>query len=194
MRIAEQVAAHIQSQRQIQRDGIERAEIAREVREQWDREDKAAQAREARGEAGVTAWIRTNSTKITVEHRKRLISIRMNHADTVVRDTAIEGVRRLMSYITRDIRSGVISARNIGRAGAGVVEQDSQWLARLLDLDLADARRFKLVSVTDLKGRPVKLPKATPAPAPTRQTSGHRDQWLSGGEPSAPSQRTMRAR
>jgi hypothetical protein len=72
---------------------------------------------------------------------------------------------------------------------------DPMFVEKLLNLDLRYAHERGLVSVTDVKtGRPIKLKldKLTLAPAPTRETSGVRDAWLSGGrEPSAP-RRSMR--
>ncbi len=194
--LAEEVAARI-NQRQIERDNAERAKVEREVREVRDREDRLRQAKEARGEAGVAALFKKLKASVTVEHFDRRFHIDMSHADVVHRDVAVEAVSRLMRYIVQSVRACAITARNVGAAGGVVSTKPSNplWVEKLLNLDLRDAHVRGLVTVTDLKGKAVKLKtdKVTLAPAPTRQTTGHRDAWLSGSEPIA-TERHMRAR
>jgi len=164
-----------------QRRAVAEAKEREELGRAFDRQDEAdllqREEFERRVDIAVAEFAKKTGAAISVEFLGKRISIRMNHAETVVRDIARNAGHLLSQFVTRTMQTGIIAARNTGRADFAV---DPLWLERLLSLDLRYAHERGLVSVTDVKtGKPVRLKHLTPAKAVTT-TVQTRDAWLAG--------------
>lgn len=157
------IQAAIQEQMAVEADLARRDETLRQ----------AEADRERRGNAAADAWTANNPVTMTVEYAGVRISIRLNHTEDVARDTGIEAMRKVARYISRQVKAGVVSAQKGLRFDT---PKDHAWVSFLLNTDLVNAARFGLVTVTDLKGRRIKLPAS---PVTTVETEGVRDEWLS---------------
>jgi hypothetical protein len=183
--VEQEVAARLNAQRRADARAQLEA-IEREVHEQDRRELAQEQAKEAAGEAGVAALFESMVAKTTFEIYDRRIVINLSHPDPIIRDFALAAVNRLTRFVIQSVQAATFIARNAGRTGSPVptTAPDPLWLEKLLSdgtHGLAFAAKHNLLTISDLKGRKIKLQSATPI-ATTAQPVGHRDEWLSGRE------------
>src|SRR5262245_14203975 len=127
-----------------------------------------------------SATWRTPVTRATVsmDFYDRRFTISLAHRDTAMRDVAISAMQRLAIFVTREIQGRVTMAANISKAGGTVptTPSDPQWVEKLVTSQywLGHAYSRGLLTVTDLKGKPIKPTTAT-AKAQPRVV---RDPWL----------------